>query len=480
MGGGARLIGMPPVRVFLCAALLGAAGSVRAAVLREATGLVQVRPVGGDSWRPAGGLPRPLNEGDGLRTGFNAKAQVELKGGSLLGVEGNAHVSVEVDAPGHTSVHALFGTVRLAASAEGGKAVSIRSPTCVVRARDRRVLVRVTVAGGGSTTVEVQEGVAGVEDNRGTSVMIREGQRIEVDLAGVHEPTAAPTPVQARRIDFMAMMRRELGFELGRDADFALASREARRSERELGRVLTDADGRRVRVEEYVVRPSASRLNLVVMNRRPEGMSYYSWDATFGSALPRDLEPVFSGLRGGASAAPWTVTDFTATWSNGGNSLSERGSGGHQVDLNGNADPLDDVAGGGTAFRTVFDRYGLYADGVLKRGFTGVNLQSYSDATASSFNDPITGAALGGALPVVVINTTFPDPASARRVRLESYGDGTSVRREELALEFGGGVAARGSFGTPSSNTEERIFIGGAVIKVVLPSNATSVTRQAP
>ena len=472
---------MPRFRVFLLAALCFAVvGPARAAVLREATGLVQVRPAGGDSWRPAGKTPRPLGEGDGIRTGFNAKARVELNGGTVLVAEGNAHVSVEVDAPGHTSVHALFGTVRMIADAPRGRSVSVRTPTCVVRARGERVLVRVTVAGGGNTTVEVEEGVAGVEDNRGASVILRRDQRIEVDLAGVHEPTAAPTPVQARKTDFMALMRRELGFELGRDADYAAAARETRRAEREMGRLLTDADGRRVRVEEYVVRPAGNRLALVVMNGRPEGLSYYSWDGTFDVALPTDLSGVFSSLRGGASASAWTVTDFTMTRADSVGALIEKGSGGHQVDLNGNADPLDDVAGGGAAFRTVFDRYGLYADGVLKRGFTGVNLQAYSDAAASTTNDPLTGALLGAALPVVVINTTFPDAASARQVRRESYGDGTTLTRETLSLEFGGGVGPRTGFASPARNAEDRPSLGGRTLRIVLPSDAIGATRQVP
>jgi len=216
------------------------------------------------------------------------------------------------------------------------------------------------------------------------------------------------------------------------------------------------------------------------MNGRPEGLSYFSWDAKFASALPRDLQPVMGGLGGGAAASPWNVTDFAATLSNGRDSLVERGSGGHQVDVNGNGDPLDDVAGGGTAFRTLFDRFGLYANGALKRGWTGVALQAYSDAAASSLNDPLTGAALGAALPVVVINTTFPDAASARRTVLESYGDGTSITREELALEFGGGVAPRASFGSPDRNEERRASFGGAAIRVVLPSGAASATRQLP
>jgi hypothetical protein len=472
---------MPPVRVFVLAALvLAASGSARAAVLREATGLVQVRAAGGDNWRPAGKLPRPLGEGDGVRTGFNAKARIELTGGTVVTADGNAHVSVEVDAPGHANINALFGTIRLIASAGGGRSVSVRTPTCVVRARGDRVLARVTVAGGGNTTVEAVEGPVGVEDNRGASMMLREGQRVDVDLAGVHEPTAAPTPVQARRTDFMDLMRRELGFELGRDADFAAASREARRAEREMGRLLTDADGKRVRVEEYVVRPASNRLALVVMNGRADGLSYYAWDATFDVGLPRDLSSVLAGLGGGTAASAWTVTDFTATRADEKGALRERGSGGHQVDVNGNADPLDDVAGGATAFRTIFDRYGVYADGALKRGFTGVNLQTYADKTASSTNDPLTGAALAVALPVVVINTSFPDAASARQVTYESYGDGTSVTRERLALEFGGGVAPRSGFGSPDRNVEERATLNGRTIRIVLPSDATGATRQVP
>lgn len=454
---------MPRLWAFLIATL--AVLPVRAAVLREATGLVQVRSAGGDSWRPAGNTPRPLGEGDGVRTGFNAKARVDLFGGTVLETAGNAHVSVEVDGRSHTSVHALFGAVTIHAEAAGGRVVSVRTPVCVARARGERVSFKLTVAGGGRTTVEVLEGVAGVEDNRGSSMILRKGQRVEVDLAGVHEPTAAPTPVQARKTDFMAQMRRELGFELGRDADFAAAAREARRGERELGRVLTDADGRRVRVEEYLVRPAADRVALVVMNGRPDGLSYYSWNARFTTALPANLEPVFAGLGGGASASPWTVSSFATTFADSVGSLVSRGEGGHQVDLNANADPLDDIAGTPTAFRTLFDRFGVYADGVLKREFTGANLQTYADRVVT-------------ALPVVVINTSFPDAASARRQTVESYADGAKIIRESLALEFGGGTAPRPSFGAPDANDERRVTYGGRTIRVVLPSSAATTLEQ--
>lgn len=471
---------MPPVRAFCLAALLCAAGPLRAAVLREAKGLVQVRPSGSEDWAPAGGTPRKIAEGDGLRTGFNAQARLEFEGGTIVETAGNAHVSVEAETAGRLSLNALFGRIRLIAATTGGRTVSVRTPTCVVRARGERVTLRVTVGGGGGTVVEVEKGVAGVEDNKGRLLQLTAGQRIDVDLAGVHEPSAAPTAAQARKNDFLGMMRRELGFELARGADFDAAAREARREERQLGRILTDSDGRRVRVEEYVVRPAANRLSLVVMNGRAGSLSYYAWKATFDSALPAGLQPVFAGLRGGSSASPWTVTDFTATLSNGTDSLVEAGSGGHQADVNANGDPLDDVAGGGTAFRTLFDRFGLYANGVLKRGWSGAAITGYADATASTVNDPLTGAALAAPLPVVVINTTYPDAGAARRSTLESYGDGSSILREQLSLEFGGGAAPRSSYGSPDLNDERRASFGGASIRVVLPSAAADATRQLP
>ncbi|UPT75057.1 MAG: hypothetical protein M0D55_04910 [Elusimicrobiota bacterium] len=164
------------------------------------------------------------------------------------------------------------------------------------------------------------------------------------------------------------------------------------------------------------------------------------------------------------------------TLSNGAHTLTEAGAGGHQVDVNANADPLDDE-GGGTAFRTLFDRWGLYADGTLKRGFTGAALQQYSDRTASTNNDPLTGAALGAALPVVVINTGFPDAASARRSTLESYGDGTTITREELSLEFGGGVGPRAGFGAPDRSLERRVTVGGSTIRVTGSPAAAAATE---
>lgn len=495
---------MPPVRAILLA-VLAAAGPSRAAVLREASGLVQVR-LGADSWKPAGALPLPLDEADGVRTGFNARALIGLSAGCAVEAAGNAQLTVEVDGAARTTLSLLFGSAHMLGGDEARHAFSLRTPTALVRARDARAVIRVAVSGGGgSTVVEVARGLAAVEDNRGGSTLLREGQRVEADLRGLREIAAAPTPTQAQRLGFREAMRRELGFDLARDADLAAVAREARREERELGRVQTASDGSRVRVEHFIVRPAADQFGVVVLNSGPGGMSYWSWQGTFDRALPRDLSPVFAALPGSASATPWTLTAYSATRSNGRDSLVERGEGGHQVDLNANADALDDIAtlydadsglyraAGGSVFRTLFDRSGVYANGRLLRGWTGANLQSYADAVPSTVNDPLTGAALGAALPAVTVNTTLPDAGVARRERLESYADGTTVLVRELAQEFDGSAAGRAAFGGAAAGDslrqallgrgyEQRLSVSGfsATVRLVLPPRALLATGQLP
>ena len=456
-------------RVILIVALAASALGARAAVLRETAGLVQVRAEGSERWKPAGALPRPLAAGDAVRTGFNARVAIALDGGAALEAGGNTQVSFDESARGGVAVNLVFGSARVSARALGGRGLELRAPTAVARARSESAAWRATVGGGGSAVFEVEEGLVGVDDSRGGALRLRAGERVEVDLAGLHEPAATPTPARARRDDFAARMRRELALDREPDAIQDVVSGETRREEYAQGRVLVDASGRRVRAEEFVVRTSPTSFSFVALNgRRGSGLSYYAWSGVFDAALPKDLSGVFAVLPGRAGApAPWTLTSYVATTSNGVDSLVVRAEGGHQVDLNGNADPSDDVSvlfdpstdgfsdvSGRPAFKVLFDRSGLYSNGALKSGWTGANIQSQSEAVGSTSNDPLTGAALATLLPVFTAPTTFPDAGSARQSVLTSYSDGTSITVDNRSVAPGGGVVSRAAFGDATSGPD--------------------------
>ncbi|MDX6769868.1 MAG: hypothetical protein SF051_10070 [Elusimicrobiota bacterium] len=472
------------MRAFLIAAALAAAFPVHGATLKEASGLVQVRAAGTDTWRPA--RPgRALSRGDSLRTGFDARAVLASEQGSVIVAAGNAHLVVEEDAKGRVLVFLLFGSARLDAAVEGGETAGLRTPVATLRARSGRASFAAAVSGGGRTVVDALDGLTGVEDERGASTLLRGGQRLEADARGLREAAARPTAERARREDFAGRMRRELGFDLARDAALDAAATETRRAEHETGRLLTDAEGRRVRVEEFVTRPAADTFRLIVLNQRPGRLDAYAWTGVFDRALPVDLGPVIASLGGSYdAAAPFTLTGYSALLTNGRDRLLERADGGHQVDLNANGDPLDDVAGGRPFFHTFFDRSGLYVNGTLKRGWSGTNVTEQSEITAAAVTavDPFTGAALPAVLPTVDSNTTFPDAGAQARRRLESYSDGTALRRDDRALDAGGGTAR-----APASLTDHGAHLtvsasewSGRTVELVGSSRILVLTRQLP
>lgn len=426
-----------------------------------------------------------INEGDALRTGFNARAFIVTAQGSLLVAEGNAHLALEDDGPKKLLAYLLFGAASLDSRGGAGRTAALRTPVATLRPRSERAELSVRVAGGGKTLVDVKSGLVGAEDNRGASALLRPGERLEADMRGLTQTQSTPTPAKARKSDFAALMRRELGFDLARDEALERAAAETRRSEHELGRLLSDADGNRVRVEEYVTRPAADSFKLVVLNSRPGRLDAFAWTGRFDAALPVNLEPVIADLAGRYdSAAALTLLEFDALFTNGPDRLVEHADGGHQVDLNNNADPLDDVGGalGRPFFATLFDREGLYVSGTLKRGWTGTAIQQQSDAVASTTNDPFSGAALAQPLPAVAANTTSPDAGRALRRRLESYGDGTELRRDDRALDAQGGTArAPGSY----EDHEAQLSIGaaewgGRTVELIASPRILILTRQLP
>jgi hypothetical protein len=452
-------------RAILIGFLAASALPAGAAVLREAEGLVQVRAMGADRWTPAGVLPRTLGAGESVRTGFHARVVVALDGGGTLEAGGNTQFSLDDGLRGGAAVTLHFGSARIRVRGLGARPFELRAPTATARARSDAAAWRATVGGGGAV-FEVEEGLLGLEDSRGGALLLRAGERAEVDRAGLHEPTPRPTPERARLDDFAERMRRELTFDQEIDSAQRLVAAETRREEYELGRVLTDASGAQVRAEEFVVRTSPTSFEFVALNeRRGSGLSWYSWTGVFDSVLPKNLAPVFAILPGSAGApAPWTLTGYTAVSSNGIDRLVSSASGGHQVDVNGNSDPTDDVTtlfnpatdafmnvAGQPVYQVLFDRYGLYCDGVLKSGWTGANIQSYSEAVPATLNDPLTGAALASPLPAFTTNATFPDPGAARQIVLTSFSDGTSISVDDRAVAPGGGVVSRAAFGAATS-----------------------------
>lgn len=424
--------------------------------ITQVTGVVQID---GDILAE---LPHVLYPGDKVQTGHGAKATLLFDDGSRIELESDTEMLIE-----ETTVHRKAFRLRLGRlTAYVRKILSrrfvVRTPTAVCSVRGTEF--RIHVLAGGRTNVALIKGLLGVEDNRGHSILLRPNESLKIDRRGMGVPERIPSGRETRRRGRKQRMRREVGLDMGKDDILAAAAREVKLAEYQQGKVLIDVHGARVRLEEYILRPRPDQFKLVLLNKRNNRFDYFYYLGTFNRTLPDDLSTALRQLGGGIDTAPeFFLTGFETGRSNLTDSILEVAQGGHLVDVNFNADPGDNVpfffdstldtfvsAAGRSVFQAIFDRYGFYLNGKLKYGWTGNNLQSYTDATGSSTTDPISGAALtsanaylesSGSLAARSVSSTFPDGSKIHQRIYESYSDGSFLAWDNFIIDDEGRVA---------------------------------------
>lgn len=433
-------------------------------------GVVQVRQGRAYAWESvsAGELPGALRAGARVRTGAGASAEILFDDGSRVLLGADTRFVLEEGGPRRSAMRLDLGMFSAKVLPLYSRSFEVRTPAAVCRVRGTEFHVRVLA--GGRTSVELVQGLLGVADNAGNQTLLRPGESLRLDMRGMGEPQKLAPPRERLRSQVRAALRRELGFDEAKAAARERSAREAKLSEFQLGRVLVDPSGHRVRVEEFVTRPSPERFKRVTLNRRQGRSDYAYFSGTFDRALPRELGEVWRSLSGTAGAAPAFVLSSYEYWlSNRTDSVRIAAQGGHAVDINSNADGSDDAlslldpatgrvtdTSGSSVFVTLFDRGGLYLNGKLKRGWTGAGLQTYADAVDSSDRDPLTGALLTaadawldpgtGLLAVRSVSATFPDAGRVHERVYESYADGTALSWDARALDADGALAASPPF----------------------------------
>lgn len=436
-----------------------------APAITSISGIVQRRGAGYPNWETVANVPLSLSVGDSVRTGARAKATVTFEDGSRVDLGANGSFTLESADARSSGVKLTLGVLKAFVQKLGSRRFSVRTPTAVCSVRGTEFQVQ--VLSGGRTVVDLYQGLLGVEDHKGQQILLHPNERIEVDARGMGTSAPTPTQTQIHQSQFHAVMRREMTLDMTKEQVQAAAAQEIKLSEYQQGKALTDVFGQRVRLEEYIVRPSANQFKLVVLNERASRFDYFYYLGTFNKNLPTDMSIALRQLPGRADTQPeYYLTGFETGRSNTKDSMIEVAQGGHLVDVNNNVPANDDVAflydgnkesfenvSGHSVYQTIFDKYGFYINGKLKYGWTGNNAQSYSstDITASATTDPITGAALATALPTRSVSTTFPDPGSVHQVIYESYSDGTYTKWDNYIMSDEGKVVPFADFQGASS-----------------------------
>ncbi|HAH08156.1 MAG TPA: hypothetical protein DCM05_16800 [Elusimicrobia bacterium] len=414
----------------------------------------------GEEVRPVVRVPMPLKPGARVQTGPDSGAVVVFEDGSKAVLGQNSDFLIEEQAPGQTSLKVSLGRVRTWVSKVLNRRFVVKTPSAVCSVRGTEFQVQVHYDG--RTLVDLYKGLLSVTDSKGREHSMTPGQRLDLDFRGALGPAKAtegkatappPSSLQSRS-------RYEVGLDMSKEQVLAAAARELKLAEYQQGKAMIDVNGNRVRLEEYIIRPAPDQFKLVVLNERESRFDYFFYQGTFNKALPADLSVALRQLSGGLDTAPeYFLLSYETGRSNTQDSLQEVAQGGHLVDVNSNGVADDAVtqffdsaadryvdATGRAVFQTVFDKYGFYVNGKLKYGWSGNGLVSNtSNLPWSTTNDPITGAALGAALPTRSVTPVW-DATLLKQTVYESYNDGTFINWDNYIIDDQGKVGTYADF----------------------------------
>lgn len=426
------------------AVLLASADPCVAAYIYEHKGIVEYRSSEKGEWaRVPSGERFQVPPGMQIRTARASMVELRMDDGSRVKVAPLSSFALSAENK-NASVLALAAGRMRSWVRKFSRRFEVRTPSAVCAVRGTDYTTTVDADG---TKVEVSEGSVLVGDAAGRTVLVREGEMTRVETGGgVQQPRPNPDPPSgddASLAGARELARREIYSEISRDAVVARAQAEMQSAEYQNRKTAVDAFGRRVRMEEYTIRPRDDQFKYVVLNTRGERFDFGKILFTFNAALPSDLSAVTANMITSAgSAAPSVyLTEMNSVMSNTTDKVTEDAQGG-TMQYNGSiTDP---------AYNLVFGSYKFYAAGpgeANDNGGLGKELWARTDYNvAKNTHGSITY--LGGAGAAPVTESASPSGSAVFHTWAKNtYGDGTWIAAEDFILFDDGDKLSAGDFG---------------------------------
>lgn len=360
-------------------------------------------------------LPARLAPGDRVITGRESRATLRFRDGSQVSLGVDTNFTVEAETLGATTLFLAAGKLWAAVNKSARRRFTVRTPAAVAAVRGTEFSVE--VRGARDTAVEVFGGLVAVRGALGAESMVSALQRVDVTAGRMGQverfqprPESIPEAIRpailggerkgaegprapgegrsgeerrergpgdlppggpgegetrfafdpARFKDFVANQAHEQMF---RDRLEAQAAFEQKAQLYQEGKTLIDAFGRRVRVEEHILRPSADTFKFVSFNFRDNRTDFASVEVTANRALPERLADAGNLWFSPSAPSYWAVKQ-RLSMSNGADSVVELGVDGAPQLFTFAGQPIYDpdtktyIQGSGSFYRTMFgNRY---------------------------------------------------------------------------------------------------------------------------
>ena len=278
----------------------------------------------------------PLDVGDVLRTGAGGKATLLMSDGSRMTLGPNSRLEVEAIAPNRVFALATGKVKAFIKKLQGGNKFQIKTPLASASVRGTVFEVGFD-EGNKKGYLDVSEGTVALNKD-GKEILVPGGLRV-----GFSAEAPLEAPVQKASGLGGAdreSLRREVSLGMSKEQVMASAAYELRLAEYQEGKVMMDVFGKRVRLEEYIIRrprevaaaDQDKAFKLVVLNDRSDSFNYYYYRGIFNTSLPTDLSVAFRQMNGKLGAQPnYWLTSYEMGMSNTVDTLKDTASGGHLV-----------------------------------------------------------------------------------------------------------------------------------------------------
>ena len=298
---------------------------------------------------------RIVNSGDEIRTAGGSKATLSFKDGSRVELGPKSTFMLEKTGEKEASMKLSVGWMKAVVSRVMARRFSVRTPTAVCSVRGTEF--DLSVKDSGATAVSLFTGSLGVADGKGNEVTLKPGESVNVDQQGIGKVAASPTQESKKAEDTAdrKALKREVGLEMTKEEVQAAAALEQKNAVYQQGKAMVDVNGYRVRLEEYIIRPTPTQFKLVVLNERADRFDYFYYLGTFNRTLPDDISGALRQIPGciGAACSYW-LSSYETGRSNTQDRVLESASGGHLVDVNNNGVAGDEIT---MAFNTQTNDY---------------------------------------------------------------------------------------------------------------------------
>ncbi|OGS20442.1 MAG: hypothetical protein A2252_10415 [Elusimicrobia bacterium RIFOXYA2_FULL_39_19] len=234
-----------------------------------------------------------LDENASIKTEAKAKAEIMLYDGSKLTIKPKSEMFIKILTDSQKALEQRAGKVRYKISKLAqGRSFECKTPTAVCSIRGTEFSM--DIGENDQTELKVFEGLVAAIGTDGKEFEVGPGKKMEF-LTNVppEDPSSFDTEdneeesKNQQESEKMATQA-EINMDLSKEAVQQMAATEMKLAEYQQGKTIIDVFGKRVRIEEYIVRGSAvglgaNQYKMVVLNSRKDRFDWYTWIPTFAN-----------------------------------------------------------------------------------------------------------------------------------------------------------------------------------------------------